>query len=125
MTHTTTAIEPTSLITTAIPYVNAPPHLGHALETVITDVIARYRRQHGANVHHQSGTDDHALKNAQAAAERGLGTAELVAQNAALLRIKTSWTSVRDDSFCWTFLGFVPSIDGSSRFLESAHRGRR
>jgi hypothetical protein len=36
----------------------------------------------------------------------------------AQLRIKTSWTSVRDDSFCRTFLGFVPSIDGSSRFLR-------
>ena len=51
-------------VMTAIPYVNGKPHVGHALELVETDVLARWRRQHGDEVHFQTGTDDNALKNA-------------------------------------------------------------
>jgi len=54
-------------ITTAIPYVNAPPHIGHALEFIQTDVIARYHRLLGDDVLLLSGGDENALKNVQAA----------------------------------------------------------
>ena len=54
-------------VTTAIPYVNGRPHVGHALELVQTDVLARHRRQRGDEVRFQSGTDDNALKNVRAA----------------------------------------------------------
>ena len=37
----------TTYVTTAIPYVNAEPHIGFALESVIADVIARHRRKRG------------------------------------------------------------------------------
>ena len=79
----TTTHPPLTFVSTAIPYVNAAPHLGYALEAVIADSIARYRRQTGARVHHQAGTDDNSLKNAYAAAALGLGTRELVVQNTA------------------------------------------
>ena len=69
-------------ITTAIPYVNGDPHLGHALEVVQADVLARHRRQRGDAVRFLSGTDDHALKNVDGATAAGLPVAEFVAQKA-------------------------------------------
>lgn len=65
-------------ITTAIPYVNAAPHLGHALEFVQADVLARHRRLRGQPVRFLSGTDDHALKNVLAARRAGVPVAEFV-----------------------------------------------
>lgn len=69
-------------ITTAIPYVNGKPHLGHALELVQTDVLARHSRQRGHEVRFQTGTDDNALKNVRGAAAEGLPVAEYVARGA-------------------------------------------
>ena len=78
-------------ITTTIPYVNARPHIGFALELVQADVLARYRRARGDQVRLQAGTDDNSLKNVLAARAAGLGTAEFVAQNG------LCFTSLRDD----------------------------
>jgi methionyl-tRNA synthetase len=69
-------------ITTAIPYVNGDPHLGHALELVEADVLARHRRLRGDDVRFLSGTDDNALKNVDAALAAGLPVAEFVAEKA-------------------------------------------
>lgn len=69
-------------VTTAIPYVNAAPHLGHALEFVQADVLARHRRLRGHPVRFLSGTDDHALKNVLAARDAGVPVAEYVARAA-------------------------------------------
>jgi len=49
-------------ITPTIPYVNAEPHIGFALEIVQTDVIARYQRLYGKKVFFNAGTDEHGLK---------------------------------------------------------------
>ncbi|NIA25445.1 MAG: methionine--tRNA ligase, partial [Gammaproteobacteria bacterium] len=65
-------------ITTAIPYVNASPHLGHALELVQADVLARHRRQAGDEVRFLSGTDDNALKNVLAAEAAGVSVERYV-----------------------------------------------
>jgi len=73
-------------ITTSIPYVNAEPHLGHALELVQADVLARHRRLRGQPVRFLSGTDDHALKNVTAARVAGVEVREFVARNAARFR---------------------------------------
>jgi methionyl-tRNA synthetase len=70
-------------VTTAIPYVNAPPHLGFALEIVQADVLARHRRRRGAPVRFLTGTDDNSLKNVQAAEAEGVPVRELVDRNAA------------------------------------------
>ena len=67
-----------SYITTAIPYVNGDPHLGFALECVQADVLARHRRLRGEGVRFLSGTDDHALKNVEAAAAAGVPIAQFV-----------------------------------------------
>ena len=58
-------------ITAAIPYVNAAPHVGHALEFVQTDAIARYHKLLGEKVLSLSGGDENALKNVQAAEKVG------------------------------------------------------
>jgi len=58
-------------ISTSIPYVNGAPHVGHALEFVEADIIARYRRLMGDEVFFVSGTDDNSLKNVLKAEENG------------------------------------------------------
>jgi methionyl-tRNA synthetase len=69
-------------LSTTIPYVNGRPHLGHALELVQADVLARHRRQAGDLVRFQTGTDDNSLKNVLAAQIEGISTSELVDRNA-------------------------------------------
>lgn len=68
-------------LSTTIPYVNARPHLGHALELVQADVLARHHRRLGHQVRFQSGTDDHSLKNVLAAQAAGRPVQELVTAN--------------------------------------------
>jgi methionyl-tRNA synthetase len=70
-------------VTTTIPYVNARPHLGFALELVQADVLARHHRQRGDRVRFLTGTDDNSLKNVLAAEVEGLPTQDLVDRNAA------------------------------------------
>ncbi len=68
-------------ITTAIPYVNAKPHIGHALEFIQTDVIARYHRLKGEDVTKLCGGDENALKNVQAAEKAGKPIQEFIDTN--------------------------------------------
>lgn len=77
-------------VTTAIPYVNGKPHVGHALELVETDVLARHFRQRGDEVRFQTGTDDNALKNVQGAEAEGMRPQEYVE------RVATRFASLRD-----------------------------
>ena len=59
-------------VTTPIYYVNSDPHLGHAYTTVAGDAIARHRRQQGEDVFFLTGTDEHGVNIARAAADAGL-----------------------------------------------------
>ncbi len=59
-------------ITTAIPYVNAPPHIGNALDYLLADIWTRYQTQNGKQVRFQVGTDEHGNKIAAKAAEAGV-----------------------------------------------------
>lgn len=68
-------------VTTAIPYVNAKPHVGHALEYVIADAIHRYRELIGDEVRIVSGADENALKNVQAAEKAGISVQEFLDKN--------------------------------------------
>jgi len=58
-------------VTTAIDYLNGPPHLGHAYEKIVTDVIARARRSLGQEVFYLTGLDEHGQKVQQAAVAEG------------------------------------------------------
>ena len=68
----------TFFITTAIDYTNSPPHVGHAYEKVLADVIARYHRLKGENVFFLTGVDQHGQKVQQSAAKAGVPPAEFV-----------------------------------------------
>jgi methionyl-tRNA synthetase len=59
-------------ITTAIDYTNAPPHIGHAYEKTLADVIARDRRLRGQDVFFLTGVDQHGQKVQQSAAKAGV-----------------------------------------------------
>ncbi|MEM9038234.1 MAG: methionine--tRNA ligase [Actinomycetota bacterium] len=70
----------TTYLTAALPYVNASPHLGHALELVDIDAVARHWRRRGHHVRTFTGTDDNARKNVAAARAAGRPVTELVAE---------------------------------------------
>src|SRR3990167_1844444 len=65
-------------ITTAIPYVNAAPHVGHALELVQSDAIARFLRAAGFDVFWSWGADENSLKNVHAAEAENISVQKLV-----------------------------------------------
>ena len=64
-------------ITTAIDYVNAKPHIGHAFEKVLADAISRWKKLKGEEVYFLTGTDENAQKNVQAAKLAGIPTKKL------------------------------------------------
>src|SRR5438045_5298059 len=65
-------------IATAIDYTNSPPHIGHAYEKVLADVIGRYHRLKGENVFFLTVVDQHGQKVQQSAAKAGLPPSEFV-----------------------------------------------
>jgi len=67
-------------VTTSIPYVNADPHIGFALELLYADVLARHARQQGHDVIFCTGTDEHGGKIAEKAAELGVKPKEYTDQ---------------------------------------------
>ena len=68
-------------ITTAIDYVNAPPHVGHAYEKIITDVISRWNFINGKDVYFLTGTDENAQKNEIAAKKLGMPVKKFIDKN--------------------------------------------
>src|SRR5438067_1055208 len=92
----------TFYVTTTIPYVNGRPHLGHALELVQADALARHRRRRGDRVRFLSGTDDNSLKNVLAAQAEGVPTAQLVDRNAAVFAALHAPLSLSFDDFIRT-----------------------
>jgi methionyl-tRNA synthetase len=69
----------TFFITTAIDYTNSAPHIGHAYEKILADVIARYRRLKGDNVFFLTGVDQHGQKVQQSAEREGVPPEQFVA----------------------------------------------
>ena len=89
-------------ITTAIDYANGDPHLGHALEKIGADCIARYRRLRGDQVHFIVGMDEHGQKVAQTAADRGLPPQQLVDQVAGTFETMWRRLEISNDQFIRT-----------------------
>ncbi|MFA5777937.1 MAG: methionine--tRNA ligase [Candidatus Paceibacterota bacterium] len=75
-------------ITTTLPYVNADLHLGHALEFVRADVIARYKKLQGFDVFFNTGTDEHGMKIYEKALSLGKNPKEFVDES--FLKFKES-----------------------------------
>lgn len=89
-------------VSTTIPYVNAKPHIGMALEYVITDTLARYHRRIGADVFFLTGSDENALTNVQSAEREGIPIAELVERNSARFRELAETLETSFDDFIRT-----------------------
>ncbi|MFM8236285.1 MAG: methionine--tRNA ligase [Actinomycetota bacterium] len=89
-------------VTTPIYYVNDVPHIGHAYTTVAGDVLARWRRLHGDEVHYLTGTDEHGLKVQRAAEAKGLAPQQLVDETAAAFRRTWDDLDIAYDDFIRT-----------------------
>ena len=92
----------TTFVSTAIPYVNARPHVGFALELVQADAIARYHRLKGNDVYFLTGTDENALKNVLVAQQQGISPRELCDANAATYQVLVSALNISADRFIRT-----------------------
>jgi len=89
-------------LTTAISYPNGPPHIGHAYEAIAADVVARFQRLRGRDVFFMTGTDEHGLKMAQAARERGIEPAALADEMSSLFKTMDAELQISFDRFIRT-----------------------
>ena len=89
-------------IATAIPYVNDKPHIGHAMDFMYADVVARYHRGLGDTVTFSIGTDEHGLKIAEKAEEKQLGPKEFADQIVPKWQNFASIASISNDRFVRT-----------------------
>ncbi len=89
-------------LTTPIYYVNDQPHIGHTYTTVVADVIARFHRMLGQEVHFLTGTDEHGQKIERAAQAKGLQPIELADQVVERFRGLWSTLGITHDVFIRT-----------------------
>lgn len=89
-------------ITTAISYPNGKPHIGHAYEAIATDAIARFRKSEGRDVRFQTGTDEHGLKMAQTARDKGVTPLELATEMSSYFENMVDALNVDYDRFIRT-----------------------
>ncbi len=89
-------------ITTAIAYVNASPHIGHALEFIQADVLARYHRLRGDDTFFLTGTDEHGVKVYETADEQGVDVQQLVDKNALKYQALEGILGLSNDDFIRT-----------------------
>lgn len=89
-------------VTTSIPYVNGEPHIGHALEFLMADVLARYARQQGKPTLFSTGADEHGTKVAQKATELNLTPQQLADQMSQQFRDLAQALNISHDRFIRT-----------------------
>lgn len=90
-------------ITTAIDYVNAKPHVGHAVEKIQTDVLARWHREVLKDeTYFLTGSDDNSLKNVQSARKAGKSTEEFIDENAKSFQALKELLNLSYDQFIRT-----------------------
>ncbi len=84
-------------ITTTLPYVNAPLHMGHALELVRADAIARSKKLAGFDVYFNTGTDEHGIKIYERAKEEGKEVQNFVDQGFETFKKQLKMFGVSED----------------------------
>ncbi|KKP94806.1 MAG: Methionine-tRNA ligase [Candidatus Moranbacteria bacterium GW2011_GWD2_36_12] len=89
-------------ITTTLPYVNAEPHAGFAMEIIEADVLARFNRQLGKDVFFNTGTDEHGLKLFRKAQELGMDVQDYVDQQAENFKSLKEILNISYDNFIRT-----------------------
>ena len=100
-------------VTTAIDYPNGSPHIGHAYEKVLADVIARYHRLAGEEVYFLTGVDQHGQKVQQTAEKEGVSPAEYVATVTA--RFSSLWEKIGVE-----YDGWAETVDPRHKTCVSA-----
>jgi len=89
-------------ITTAISYPNGRPHIGHAYEAIATDAFARFQRMMGRDVFFQTGTDEHGLKMAQTARDKGMTAQQLADEMSSYFKSMCDNLNISYDRFIRT-----------------------
>lgn len=90
------------LITTAIPYMNGVPHIGHALEVILTDVIARGYRLLGEEVFFLTGADEHGSKILKTAETAGRDVMDMLDENVRHFQDMNTALSISNDGYIRT-----------------------
>ena len=106
-------------ITTAIDYTNAPPHIGHAYEKVLADVISRWHRERGRPVFFLTGVDQHGQKVQQSAEKAGVPPAEFARDITA--RFKALWEKLAVDYDGWAETTDPRHIAAVQEVLQHLH----
>lgn len=125
------AMEKRFYVTTAIDYVNGQPHLGHAYEKVIADVIARARRSLGGNVFFLTGLDEHGQKVQQAAQAEGKSPQEYCDGLAASWQDFVKKLGLSNDDFVRTtqprhkavVQAILSQLQAEGHFYKETHKG--
>jgi len=89
-------------VTTTIPYANAPPHIGFALEIVQADILARWNRLLSKDVFFLTGTDEHGQKNYTTAKNKGIDVKDFVDSNTEAFLKLTKELKITNDNFIRT-----------------------
>ncbi len=89
-------------LTTAIPYANADPHIGFALEILYTDVMARYQRLLGKDVYFLTGTDEHGQKMLHTSKEAGQSVEKFAAEKSAKYQLLADQWNISNNDFIRT-----------------------
>ena len=118
-------------ITTAIDYVNGHPHLGHAYEKVIADVIARARRSLGQETFFLTGLDEHGQKVQQAAVAEGKSPQAYCDELAAVWKAFAAKLELTNDDFVRTteprhkqvVQAILAKLHAEGHFYKEAYRG--
>src|SRR5262245_6178240 len=118
-------------ITTAIDYVNGQPHLGHAYEKIVTDVIARARRSLGEEVFFLTGLDEHGQKVQQAAQKAGKDTQTYCDELAADWKKFAARLQLTNDDFVRTteprhkavVQALLAKLHAAGQFYKAEYRG--
>jgi methionyl-tRNA synthetase len=124
-------VNETFYITTAIDYANGPPHLGHALEKIGADAMARYRRSKGEHVHFVMGMDEHGLKVMQSAEAAGVSPQQWVDDLAEKFRDTWRRLGISHDDFIRTtearhrtaVTEMIRRIDAAGDFYRGRYEG--
>jgi len=128
--------KPKFYITTAIPYANGAPHIGHAYERIATDAIARFKRLDGFDVLFVTGMDEHGQKMQQTAAREGITPQQLADRTLTLEKLRRLLETRRRmklaetcASFAWpafrTCLALEQITTGCNRTTGTSQQRRR
>jgi len=89
-------------LTTSIFYVNAPPHLGHALEATQADAIARYQKSLGKDVYFLTGADEHGIKIVRSAKTAGKDVKDFTDENVGKIKLLVEKLNISNNDFIRT-----------------------